>query len=172
MQIWRALWRWARRRHSNRRKRWVAKKYFHSVGTRNWTFGVPVKDEDRNSKFVSLLYAGDVKIKRYVKVKAEMNPFDPAWELYLEERQSAAMLESLQHRRRLQTLWLSQMGRCLVCKIPVTSESGWHIHHIIERSRGGDDTLANLVLLHPNCHNQVHSQGLTVKKPVLSEDRA
>lgn len=172
MQIWRALWRWARRRHSNRRKRWVAKKYFHSVGTRNWTFGVPVKEEEGNSKFVSLLYAGDVKIKRYTKVKAEMNPFDPAWELYLEERQSAAMLESLQHRRRLQTLWLSQMGRCLVCKIPVTSESGWHIHHIIERSRGGDDTLANLVLLHPNCHNQVHSQGLTVKKPVLLEDRA
>ncbi|WP_373285987.1 HNH endonuclease [Marinithermofilum abyssi] len=34
---------------------------------------------------------------------------------------------------------------------------------------GGADTQENRVLLHPNCHNQVHSQNLTVEKPRPSQ---
>ena len=35
------LWRWAKRRHPQKGADWVRKKYFHSVGERNWVFGVP-----------------------------------------------------------------------------------------------------------------------------------
>ena len=37
---------------------------------------------------------------------------------------------------------------------------------------GGDDTISNLVLLHPNCHRQVHSAGLVVEKAASREGRS
>jgi hypothetical protein len=39
------------------------------------------------------------------------------------------------------------------------------------RSHGGDDTVENLVLLHPNCHRQVHREGLVVEKSASREGR-
>jgi hypothetical protein len=45
---------------------------------------------------------------------------------------------------------------CLVC--------GWHFceaHHVLHRSQGGDDVLANLVPLCSNCHMAAH--GATVR---------
>ncbi|WP_174891665.1 HNH endonuclease signature motif containing protein [Candidatus Hamiltonella defensa] len=39
-------------------------------------------------------------------------------------------------------------------------ESGWHIHNVIPRVKGGPDTLNNLILLHPVCHRQLHNQDL------------
>jgi RNA-directed DNA polymerase len=30
---------------------------------------------------------------------------------------------------------------------------------------GGTDNAENRVLIHPNCHKQVHAKGLTVSKP-------
>ncbi|EAS1844058.1 HNH endonuclease, partial [Salmonella enterica] len=38
-----------------------------------------------------------------------------------------------------------------------TRKTGWNIHHILKKSLGGSDNLENLVLLHPNCHRQLHS---------------
>ena len=35
-----ALWRWARRRHPNKGKRWVKRRYFRREGARDWVFGV------------------------------------------------------------------------------------------------------------------------------------
>ena len=72
-------------------------------------------------------------------------------------------------KRRTLRLWLAQNKRCPMCKQLITFETGWNIHHIIERHKGGGDELGNLVLLHPNCHRQIHSgapapaieQGLT-----------
>jgi Kef-type K+ transport system membrane component KefB len=54
-------------------------------------------------------------------------------------------------------------GAILVARSPssaiavVTEETGWHDHHIHWRVYGGNDDLGNRVLLHPNCHQQIHS---------------
>src|SRR3954447_3509435 len=45
--------------------------------------------------------------------------------------------------------------------------TGWHNYHILWRTHGGKDTIANRVLVHPTCHQQIHSQGLDVRKPCL-----
>ncbi|KSJ25516.1 HNH endonuclease, partial [Pseudomonas aeruginosa] len=45
-------------------------------------------------------------------------------------------------------------------------ETGWHVHHIIRRVDGGKDGNTNLIMVHPNCHNQIHVNGLKVVKPV------
>src|SRR5262245_55924364 len=69
-------------------------------------------------------------------------------------------------------LWLEQSGECLVCGQPLTLEAGWHVHHLLWRVFGGDDDIDNLVLLHPNCHRQVHSEGLVVEKFASREGRS
>ena len=75
------------------------------------------------------------------------------------------MEANLWGRRQLLHLWKAQDGLCAVCHQKITTLTGWHNHHIVWRSHGGSEGADNRVLLHPNCHRQVHSQGLTVVKP-------
>ena len=56
-------------------------------------------------------------------------------------------------------LWIRQKKCCPMCKQHITHETGWNIHHIVEKHRGGNDQLNNLVLLHPSCHRQLHAAG-------------
>ncbi|KAB2722423.1 HNH endonuclease signature motif containing protein [Brucella intermedia] len=72
------------------------------------------------------------------------------------------------HRREWSVLYLSQGGKCALCDEPITEQTGWHDHHIKYRLNGGSDALSNRVLLHPVCHRNLHSLGLTVVKPAPS----
>jgi RNA-directed DNA polymerase len=158
--IFQAIWRWATRRHPHQGKRWVKDKYFKRVGTRDWVFF-----GDYDGKEWRLFSTSRLPIKRHIKIKADANPYDPAWELYFEERLSQQMEHTLRGSRQLDYLWREQNGSCPVCQHKLTDDTRWHNHHIVWRSKGGPDTVDNRVLLHPNCHRQVHSQHLFVEKP-------
>ena len=97
--------------------------------------------------------------------KGEANPYDPAWEPYFEERLGVKMAGTLAGRWTLRLLWKEQGGICPVCNQKITTVTGWHNHHIVWRTHGGKDTIENRVLVHPNCHQQIHSQELDVGKP-------
>ncbi|NMM41811.1 group II intron reverse transcriptase/maturase [Pseudoalteromonas arctica] len=153
-RVWKMLWKWCRRRHKNRRLHWVKAKYFKTVGKRNWVFS----GEWEESKILRLFSCNDVVIKRHTKIKAEANPYDLAFEEYFEQRLERAWRESMQGKRKVLTLWLRQQQCCAMCRHKITKETGWNIHHIVERVKGGSDELDNLVLLHPNCHRQLHIQ--------------
>ena len=60
-------------------------------------------------------------------------------------------------KQKVLMLWLRQQKRCAICRHKITKETGWNIHHIVERVKGGSDDMSNLVLLHPNCHRQLHA---------------
>jgi len=151
-RVWKMLWKWCRRRHKNRRFHWVKSKYFKTVGKRNWVFS----GEWEESKILRLFSCNDVVIKRHTKIKAEANPYDLAFEEYFEQRLERAWRESMQGKRKVLMLWLRQQQYCVMCRHKITKETGWNIHHIVERVKGGSDELDNLVLLHPNCHRQLH----------------
>jgi RNA-directed DNA polymerase len=163
--VWHALWQWAVRRHRRKGVRWVRKRYFHTVGTRTWTFACKAGTTEK-PKLVKLVYATDTKIRRHRKIKAEANPYSPAWEAYFEERLRLQMGTQLLGNRKAWQLWLMQEGRCPECSEPITTETGWHIHHVTYRVYGGTDALPNLRLLHPNCHRQLH-----VRKPARPGSR-
>ena len=163
--IFEALWRWAKRRHPNKGRRWIKGKYFTSEGSRNWVFYGEKESPAGKTHRVRLLFASDTPIKRRAKVKGEANPYDPKWELYFEERLGVKMVDNLRGRRQLLHLWKEQDGLCPVCGQKITKLTGWHNHHIVWRTYGGTDEAGNRVLLHPNCHHQVHNLGLTVVKP-------
>ncbi len=112
-----------------------------------------------------LFSAASVPIRRHTKIRAGANPYDPAWEDYFLARRGVRMAHDLAGRRLLLHLWQEQGGRCPVCDQPLTVLDGWHNHHVVWRSVGGSDGTANRVLLHPNCHRQVHSRNITVVKP-------
>ena len=166
--IHRAIWRWAKRRHPNKKLDWVRKKYFHSVELRNWVFAGPGMDRHGRWRQATLYTLADTPIRRHQKVKGSFNPFDPADERYGETLRQQRMLNSERHRRQWLSLYQSQAGRCALCQGAITQETSWENHHIVYRSMGGPDTLANRVLLHPVCHIRVHQLGLKVVKPAPS----
>ncbi|NIO69563.1 MAG: group II intron reverse transcriptase/maturase [Anaerolineae bacterium] len=160
-EIFQALWRWARRRHRKKSGRWIRAKYFG----RNWLFFGTVWGKDGTHRRVTLFRAAKVPIERHVKVRATANPYDPKWESYFEKRLQAKMEADLKGRRTLLYLWRVQNGVCSVCQEKITDLTRWENHHIVWRVHGGPDTVDNRVLLHPTCHKQIHSLGLTVLPP-------
>lgn len=65
-RIWNMLWHWAKRRHPDKNKHWIARKYWHTEGNRNWVFS----DEDKKLNIFS-----DTKIIRHARLKLDMNPY-------------------------------------------------------------------------------------------------
>ena len=163
--IYQAVWRWAKRRHPHKNRRWIARKYYTTRGNRHWVFHGSTVDTRGKVKVHDLHKAADTPIRRHTKIKAAANPYDPAWEVYFEERLGVQMEANLRGRRRLLYLWQEQQGLCPVCHQKITKLTGWHNHHIVQRSLGGSDHADNRVLLHPTCHRQVHSQKVAVEKP-------
>ena len=64
--VWNILWRWAKRRHPNKSKTWIAKKYWHRERTRNWVF---------STKRNQLKLFSDTKIVRHIGLKLDKNPY-------------------------------------------------------------------------------------------------
>ncbi len=166
--IFQALWKWAKRRHPGKSKQWIKEKYFQTKEDRNWVFTGEVLRPDGSFQTCWLFSAEHMPIKRHTKIKAEANPYDPQWETYFEERLGVKMVNTLLGRRKLLYLWKQQNGICPICQEKITKITGWNTHHLIWKSKGGKDGVDNCVLLHPNCHRQVHSRKLTVVKPRLA----
>ncbi len=149
--------RWCRRRHQKKSWRWIKKKYFREEGHRHWIFTGTLSDKDGKGIRIDLMEAGRVSIRRHVKIQSQVNPYDPQWKTYLEERLSKQLEGTLEGRGRIGYLWNRQGGRCVRCGQPLqTSEKPWHVHHRRWRCHGGQDTVDNLELLHATYHRQIH----------------
>jgi len=157
--------RWAHKKHRRKSAAWVKQRYFKTVGQQHWVFTGEVRNGDGSKKQVHLYQAAQTPIVRHRKIKGAANPYDPEWEHYFEERLRRKTKNSLRGKRQTLWLWLEQEGKCPICGEMVTEEDEWDTHHIRPRVEGGEDTLGNLVLLHPNCHRQVHNRGWNVSKP-------
>ena len=78
-QIWESTWQWAKRRHPNKGRRWIKRKYFQKEGNRNWIF------REKSDK-TSLFLLSKIPFSIHVKIKAEANPYDPDWKDYFKSR--------------------------------------------------------------------------------------
>jgi len=161
--LWLKTWQWAKRRHPNKSAQWVKGKYFVRTGSRSWVFSAELTDAKGRRKRVTLAKASDTMIRRHTKIKGDANPFDPQWEPYFEDRLGLKMQGDMKGKAKLLRLWWSQDKRCTLCDDLITKETGWNIHHRIPKCEGGADGYVNLVLLHPNCHRQLHAAGLTLE---------
>ena len=168
-EIWKTLWQWAKRRHPNKSKLWIKTKYFITERNRNWVFAAKVIAPNGNPINVALVVASDTAIRRHVKIKSTANPFDPKEEIYFENRLDWKLKESSTGKKKLARLWVSQEMRCPICKQFLDAKGKWNIHYLHLRTEGGSDNLSNLIMVHPDCHRQIHSQHLHVVKPASIE---
>ncbi len=159
-EITKSIWRSVRRKHPKKSRKWVKNKYFRMTEQgRDWCFF-----GRKDGKEAYLFHAMKVPIQRHIKIKGEVNPYNPKWEDYLKERRHRMTSKNFRNKGILE-LWKEQDGKCPVCDQAITIEEGWHNHHIKWKVYGGSDVPANRILLHPNCHRQVHSLKMKVEKP-------
>jgi RNA-directed DNA polymerase len=83
--IWINIWKWALRRHPNKGKKWVAKKYFKSASYSKWVFYG--RTSGKKGKDVHLVKACKTTIVRHVLIKGNANPYDPEWNDYFVHRE-------------------------------------------------------------------------------------
>jgi RNA-directed DNA polymerase len=84
--IFRNLWTWAKRRHRNKKVRWIRSRYFRSIGNREWAFYATQKTEGGDANVTDLFYATMVKIVRHIKTRGKANPYDRKWQEYFSRR--------------------------------------------------------------------------------------
>jgi RNA-directed DNA polymerase len=169
-KVFRLLWRWCRRRHRGKSRKWVKEKYFKRVGSLDWVFLGTVRDGKRGTRPICLQKASRVTIVRHVKIKGEVNPYDPAWEDYLDKRLYAKLDSTLAGRGQLRWLWREQQGRCPGCGQLLREEEPWQVHHRTRRVDGGTDELDNLLIFHANCHRQRHHGERKVESSCVSQE--
>jgi RNA-directed DNA polymerase len=167
------VWRWCRRRHPNKGRGWIKTTYFPPDGNRHWVFTGTLRDRNGQGWPIRLMAAGKVRIIRHVKIRSEVNPYDPKWELYLEARPGRQLARTRSGNSRVEYLWKRQGGRCTICGQPLrVAEEDCQVHHRTWRSRGGPETADNLELLHANCHRQIHVQERKTEAAASREGRS
>lgn len=174
--IWKALWRWAVRRHRNKGARWIHDRYFSRVHTRDWVFQGRSPDGKRRP----ILLPTTIRVIRHAKVKMEANPYDPAWYSYYAWRDRRQMQHSLLPLPTSRALWLAQNGQCPACGRPLGGVNDWdlfreklEVYPVAPRSIAGPNELENLCLLHSACHRRWSAEAATSRRvrhrPRLSE---
>ena len=163
--VWFMLWRWAAKRHPKKGWRWVKRKYYRLIATRQrQLFAATEKQKDGTDKKLVLIQESDTPIRRHVKIKANANPHDPEWEPYFETRWCQKMRNSSRGMAKFYRVWQRQDGICPVCQEQITFGSPWAVSHIVKVGDGGSDAMSNLEIKHLKCngnHQYAENSGET-----------
>ncbi len=84
--LYHSLWRWLRRQHGGKSRRWIAQRYWNQNSTRRrpWIFTAKDATAGGKSAQICLIRPRDIKLMRYIKVKGIANPYDPMyWNYFL-----------------------------------------------------------------------------------------
>ncbi len=156
-RLWEMLWRWAKRRHPNRGKRWIFKKYFEE-GRYGATLYAEVRDNGGKKSRIYLYKMPKTPITRHIKVKGKTSPDDPTLTKYWEERQMRRGKTYLAKGSKLYRIAESQDWKCVVCGNHLFNEEPVDLHHITSRRKGGSDDSENLAWLHEACHYNAYAR--------------
>jgi RNA-directed DNA polymerase len=85
-KLWQYLWCWAKRRHPNRNKKWVCKRYFKTIKGNRWVFSCSTSDRRGKDKELVLYQIASTPIERHIKVKGKASPDDPSLKEYWDKR--------------------------------------------------------------------------------------
>jgi RNA-directed DNA polymerase len=85
-RIFNNLWKWAKRRHQNKKAQWIRNRYFRTIANRQWCFFATQKAEQGGRDVIGLVYMTTVKIVRHTKIRAKANPYDIRWQEYFSKR--------------------------------------------------------------------------------------
>ena len=142
------IWRWIKRKHKERGKKWSVRRYF-----RKWIF------TDGGQYMPKLC---QIPIKNFTKVRSDVRVYSMEDRDYWYEREYINAKGSIYNSYEFTKLFQVQDGNCAYCNRGISKRDiqsySIHKHHLKPRSRGGDDKLSNLRLLHQECHRELHSR--------------
>lgn len=157
-EIWIALWRWATRRHPMKSRRWIKDRYFPRIGRRKWNFSTRMKDDTQ----LTLYRAATTRIRRHIKIKAELNPYDPKWDEYLDQVTLRKLLKPGRGWKKIRSVLKRQKDICPICQGHISDWKNLTLSRKRPISRGGKDQVTNLILTHREC-----SKRSTLAGPLL-----
>jgi len=152
--LYQRLSQWAYRRHPNKGKKWVVKKYFGHHGTRNWVF--MDKKTERAIKYYS---QHKERTGSYARVGFDRSYYDGDTTYWAERLSKGYGDITPSKAKRLN----KQKGICPHCQSRLTNDDLLHTHHKVFKSRGGEDKYSNFVLLHKHCHDELHREEIARK---------
>jgi RNA-directed DNA polymerase len=85
--VFEQLWRMLQRRHQNKSKTWLFKKYWTASGKKH-IFAVKAKTKKKVEKIYQVVRICDIGIRRHVKVIAAANPYMPEFAKYFWKRRN------------------------------------------------------------------------------------
>ncbi|VEP12581.1 Group II intron reverse transcriptase/maturase (fragment) [Hyella patelloides LEGE 07179] len=147
--MWNRLWRWGKRRHPNKGRKWIARKYWN-LKDKGWRFTSKSKTFTHSLPKHTDFSCGI----RWTKVQNARSPYDGD-ESYWSKRMGDKYRTSDPQKSRLMKI---QKGKCGHCGLTFRSEDLTEKHHIKEKSKGGNNSDKNLVLIHLHCHDKVHGK--------------
>jgi len=83
--VFEQLWRMLGRRHSQKPKKWLYKQYWSATGNRN-VFALRAKDTKGRETLYRVQRVSAIGIRRYIKIKADANPYLPEYASYFWQR--------------------------------------------------------------------------------------
>lgn len=151
------LWRWAKRRHPNKGKKWIKNRYFHRIEGNDWTFACQGTDSRGKNKFYSLCNISKIPITRHVKVTGSHSPDDPSLRKYWENRNNKQGKQYWAKGSKYEQIAKKQSFKCIICGGYLFNGERIETHHIVSVAKGGLNDVENLMHLHEMCHKQVHN---------------
>jgi RNA-directed DNA polymerase len=137
--VWRRIWRWCNRRHSNKSGKWIKAKYFKPIGKRQWVL---------NANGIKLALHSDTAIIRHVKVIGKASPYDGNI-IYWATRRGTHPETSATVAKLLK----EQKGKCAFCGLHFQPGDLMEKDHHTPRALGGKDEMKNYKLYHRHCHD-------------------
>ena len=134
------LWRWAKRRHPKKNRKWITANYWYSKGLRNWVF---------STKNAELIRLGEVPIIRHTKVRMSANPYLDS-EYFIQRKIQNGMKRL---SGRFKKIWRNQNGCCYHCGQPMEISDEREIFYKIPKSMGGKDDVPNMAYVHKYCQS-------------------
>ena len=156
-RVWQYLWKWGKRRHPQKNKKWVKDRYFQTIKGNKWMF--VCKSERRRKRTMLTLYPiAKTPIERHIKVKGNASPDDPSLKEYWEKRHQKNGKSYWEKGTKYYEVAKIQNWKCPICGEPLLNGEKIETHHILPVAKGGLDDVDNLQHLHSSCHKQVHSK--------------
>jgi RNA-directed DNA polymerase len=144
--VWQRVYRWAKRRHSDKTGGGIVARYFPHRQGESWRFTDPTTGKQL------LRVQEAVTPQRSRKIKGAANPFDLAWKADFEHRDRELALRASSPFRA--KILRQQDGLCPGCRQVIQVEEEVELHP--REGNHQNNPLGNLGLLPPNCHRQEH----------------
>ena len=157
-RMWQYLWRWAKRRHPNKGKRWVYNRYFQWYKGNKWTFMCQGFERSGREKTHRLDDISKTPIIRHIKVKGLASPDDSTLREYWNNRSTKNGKLTWAKGSKYEQVAKFQNWKCPVCADNLFNGENIETHYIMPVKDGGSDDTENLIHLHKACHKQVHSK--------------